>query len=63
MTWRQLGLHKKPVVFVNVSDYWRPLMQAVSAMRDCGMVVLEGRDHFRVVASVEEAFDCVAVSP
>jgi uncharacterized protein (TIGR00730 family) len=25
MTWAQLGLHKKPVVFVNVKGFWDPL--------------------------------------
>ena len=60
LTWRQLGLHEKPVIFINISDYWKPLVRAVSSMRDHGMVVLEGRDHFQVVDSVQEAFDRVA---
>ena len=25
MTWAQLGLHKKPIVFVNVKGFWDPL--------------------------------------
>jgi uncharacterized protein (TIGR00730 family) len=25
LTWRQLGLHDKPVFLVDVADYWRPL--------------------------------------
>jgi uncharacterized protein (TIGR00730 family) len=25
-TWRQLGLHHKPIGLLNVADYWRPLL-------------------------------------
>ena len=25
LTWRQLGLHEKPIVVVNTADYWSPL--------------------------------------
>src|ERR1700722_2749041 len=25
ITWRQLHLHEKPVIFININDYWRPL--------------------------------------
>jgi uncharacterized protein (TIGR00730 family) len=25
LTWRQLGLHDKPIFLVDVADYWRPL--------------------------------------
>jgi uncharacterized protein (TIGR00730 family) len=26
LTWRQLGLHSKPVLLLNVADYWTPLL-------------------------------------
>jgi uncharacterized protein (TIGR00730 family) len=25
-TWRQLGLHRKPIGLLDVADYWRPLL-------------------------------------
>ncbi|MDF1856077.1 TIGR00730 family Rossman fold protein [Pseudooceanicola sp.] len=25
LTWRQLGLHDKPIVLLNIDDYWQPL--------------------------------------
>jgi uncharacterized protein (TIGR00730 family) len=25
-TWRQLGLHRKPIGLLNIADYWRPLL-------------------------------------
>ena len=27
LTWRQLGLHEKPIFLVNTDGYWEPLMQ------------------------------------
>lgn len=27
LTWRQLGLHEKPIFLVNTDSYWEPLMQ------------------------------------
>lgn len=29
LTWRQLGLHQKPVLLVNTKGYWDPLMQLI----------------------------------
>ncbi|APE43977.1 Rossman fold protein, TIGR00730 family [Sulfitobacter alexandrii] len=29
LTWRQLGLHQKPVFLVNTGDYWEPFMQLI----------------------------------
>lgn len=27
LTWRQVGLHSKPIVFVNIKKYWDPLLK------------------------------------
>lgn len=34
LTWRQLGLHKKPVFIVNTNRYWDPLMQLLHHVVD-----------------------------
>jgi len=33
LTWVQLGHHSKPVVIVNVEDYWRPFLHLLDEMR------------------------------
>jgi hypothetical protein len=33
LTWVQLAHHEKPVVIVNVDDYWRPLLRLLDEMR------------------------------
>jgi|TARA_B110000503_G_C7016242_1_gene357861 uncharacterized protein (TIGR00730 family) len=32
LTWRQLGLHDKPIVLVNVAGYWDPLLTMLDRM-------------------------------
>jgi len=33
LTWVQLAHHEKPVVIVNIEDYWRPLLNLMDQMR------------------------------
>ncbi|MEP4194131.1 MAG: TIGR00730 family Rossman fold protein [Aliishimia sp.] len=34
LTWRQLGLHKKPIILVNVAGYWDPLLGLLNHIVD-----------------------------
>jgi uncharacterized protein (TIGR00730 family) len=36
MTWRQLGLHQKPIYALDVGGYWRPLAALIDHMIDEG---------------------------
>jgi uncharacterized protein (TIGR00730 family) len=45
-TWAQLGFHRKPVGFLDVVDYWRPLIVMVDRMVHEGFVSAK---HRRVV--------------
>ena len=36
VTWRQLHLHNKPIILLNVKDYWTPLLGMFDRMRDMG---------------------------
>jgi uncharacterized protein (TIGR00730 family) len=36
ITWRQLGLHQKPVFLVNTNGYWNPLMQLLQHVVEMG---------------------------
>jgi uncharacterized protein (TIGR00730 family) len=33
LTWAQLGRHKKPILFANISGYWDPLLALIEHMR------------------------------
>lgn len=36
ITWRQLGLHSKPILLMNTNDYWQPLLDLLSHVTDKG---------------------------
>jgi uncharacterized protein (TIGR00730 family) len=36
LTWRQLGLHEKPIFIVNTNGYWNPLKQLMNHVTDHG---------------------------
>ncbi|MFM2045634.1 MAG: hypothetical protein RLY86_4210, partial [Pseudomonadota bacterium] len=38
ITWRQLMLHDKPVVIVNVNGFWNPLIALLDHMQDTGFM-------------------------
>lgn len=38
MTWAQLGHHRKPIVFVNIRDFWTPMLAMLDHMRGEGFI-------------------------
>ena len=38
VTWRQLGLHDKPIVLVDLDDYWRQLLELMEQMEAMGFL-------------------------
>lgn len=34
LTWAQLGQHQKPIILVNISDFWTPLLHLFQQMKD-----------------------------
>lgn len=63
ITWKQLGLHGKPVVVVDAAGYWRPfqaLVEHVVAQDFARPAVLRLYD---IVPSVDELFAVLAAVP
>jgi len=56
LTWKQVGLHDKPIVICNVAGTWDPLYQLIEGMRDQGFV----RDsHLELIAWASDAAGAV----
>ena len=55
ITWAQLGLHQKPIVLLNINDYWTPLVELVDHVVAQGFADQSFRDLMKVASSVEEA--------
>jgi uncharacterized protein (TIGR00730 family) len=55
VTWRQLRLHEKPVVFLDVADFWGPLVALVDHMIAEGFAHAEHARLITVASSIDEA--------
>lgn len=63
LTWKQLRLHDKPVILVNLEGYWDPLLALVDRLIDEGFARPQHRTLYRVVDSVEEVFGALLREP
>ncbi len=54
LTWRQIGLHAKPIYLINVEGYWQPLVSLIEHIVHRGFAKPSARKLVHVVASVDE---------
>ena len=54
--WAQLGLHRKPIVLLDIADYWQPLFAMLDRAVQEGFLKLENREFATRAASVAEVF-------
>lgn len=53
LTWRQIGLHQKPIFVLNTDRFWQPLVALIDHIVDQGFAEAAIRDYFTVVPDVE----------
>lgn len=63
ITWKQLQLHDKPIVVVDVENYWTPLLALVDHTIASGFAGAAARNFFRTVAKVEDVLPTLAAMP
>ena len=54
ITWKQLGLHESPVIFLNVHGFWDRLVALVDHQTEAGFISANRRRMFMVVDTVDE---------
>jgi hypothetical protein len=59
-TWSQLGLHSKPIVLLDVDDFWEPLVSQLDRMVSVGLLKQSNRDLIGRAHSPEEALTVLA---
>jgi uncharacterized protein (TIGR00730 family) len=52
LTWRQIGLHKKPIFLLNTDGYWQPLIHLLDHVIGQGFAEAQLRDSFAAEAGV-----------
>lgn len=60
LTWLQLGIHRKPVVFIDTLGYWRPLMAMLDHMAAEGLLKPDMRPMAMIAPDPEAALDALA---
>ena len=55
LTWRQLGLHEKPVILVNTNGYWDPLIALIQHVVNSGFADASLLDYFTVAVDGDAA--------
>lgn len=60
MTWRQLGLHDRPIVLVNPAGYWDPFMRLLDHIADQGFCDADFRDYATLVETADEAVELLS---
>lgn len=63
MTWRQLSLHDKPIIIVNIEGYWSPLLILIDRLIDQGFARESDRQMLQVVESVDDVPAALATAP
>ena len=63
ITWKQLRLHDKPVVIVDIDGYWQPLLAAIDHCARAGYVRAEHRALYQVVAGIDDVFSAIEAAP
>ena len=63
ITWRQLGLHDKPVALVNIDGYWDPLVTLLNQMNNENYVPQLDNGLYSVVSSIEEVLPAFRSMP
>lgn len=63
ITWRQLGLHGKPIVIVDDGGYWRPLLALIEHTIAAGFTSPALRDLFAVVERIDDVLPAITAMP
>lgn len=63
MTWKQLGIHDKPIVICNVNGYWTPFLSMIEAVIAGKFMREEDRRLLTVVDRIEDVIPALTTLP
>jgi uncharacterized protein (TIGR00730 family) len=63
MTWKQLQIHAKPIVVMNVEGYWAGLKQLIEDTIQGGFAHEKARDLISIVETPDQVFDALDHAP
>ena len=63
ITWRQLGLHHKPIIIANLNGYWAPMLTMFQNIIDQGFMHHGHVGHYETASSLDELADILDALP
>ena len=63
ITWKQLQVHTRPIVILDVDGYWKSLRVLFQDIVDGGFAHPKALDLFSIVASVDGIFEAITAAP
>jgi len=63
ITWRQLGIHDKPIIICNLKDYWTSFLSMVDHIVNQGFMREDDKKTFSIVDSIEDVLQALQDAP
>ncbi len=63
LSWRRLGLHAKPIVFLDIHGFWQPLFALFEHILQQNLIPPEFRETWRTVERVEDILPTLRAMP
>ena len=63
MTWRQLGIHDKPIMIANLKGYWTPFLQTIDSVINSGFMRPADKHLTIVVDTIDEVLPRLSEAP
>ncbi len=63
LSWKQLGLHDKPIYLVDIDGYWTTLRTLLDDIVECGFAPAKTRRLLQTVSTVAELMTALAEAP
>ena len=63
LTWKQIGLHAKPMVIVNYEKFWDPLKVILNGLKNEGFISSKDMELCHFVDTVEEVIPTIRTMP
>lgn len=63
LTWKQLGLHQKPVIIADIEGYWHHLTELIDHMIAENYAKAENRALFHVIDNIDELLPALSAMP
>lgn len=59
LTWKQIGLHTKPIVFLNFDDFWEPVFATIKKMMEEKTTPPHTEKLYEIIERPEEIWDAL----